>query len=134
MALRGLTIGSLTLTAENIFFIIRFYAIVHTTTIVQNKIISIICSWPFLCPANIYRPSLGQVWLGRPNPKPIAGLNFYLRRRKKRPFYSELYALQRYRAWFSILIFMYFLKKITNFLFKNVSKFWTIYIIIIFLF
>ena len=48
-----------------------------TTTIVQNKILSIICS------ANIYRPSLGKVQLGRPNPKPIPPLNLYLRRKKK---------------------------------------------------
>ena len=45
------------------FFIICFYAIMHRTTIVQNKIISIICSC-FFCLANIYRPSLGKVQLG----------------------------------------------------------------------
>ena len=49
---------------ENIFFIIRFYTIMHRTTIVQNKILSIICSC-FFCPANIYRPSLGKVRLGK---------------------------------------------------------------------
>ena len=98
----------------------------HRTTIVQNKIISIICSRLFFCPANIYRPSLGKVRLGRPNSKPIQALNIYLRR--KRPLYSELYALQWYRAQFSILIFICLKKKC--FLSKNVSKFWTIYIII----
>ena len=36
-----------TVWAENIFFIICFYAIVHRRTIVQNKIISIICSCYF---------------------------------------------------------------------------------------
>ena len=46
---------------------------------------------PFFCPANIYWPSLGKVRLGRPNPKPLQPLNFYLRRKKKL-FYSELYA------------------------------------------
>ena len=48
-----------------IFFIVRFYAIMHRTTIVQNKIISSISSC-FFCLANIYRPSLGKVQLGRP--------------------------------------------------------------------
>ena len=67
----------------------------HRTTIVQNKIISIIC-FDFFCLANnTYRPSLGKVRLGRSNPKPIQPLNFYLRRKSKNPFYSELYALQR---------------------------------------
>ena len=36
-----------TVPAENIFFIISFYAIMHRTTIVQNKIISSICSCLF---------------------------------------------------------------------------------------
>ena len=48
------------------FFYSRFYAIMHRTTIVQNKIISSICSCLFFCPVNIYRPSLGKVRLGRP--------------------------------------------------------------------
>ena len=55
----------------------------YRTTIIQNKFISIICSYIFFCPTNIYRPSLGKVWLGRPNSKLIPALNFYLRRRKK---------------------------------------------------
>ena len=54
----------------------------HRTTIVQNKITNSICSCLFFCPANIYRPSLGKVWLGRSNPKLIQPLNFYLRRKK----------------------------------------------------
>ena len=52
------------------------------TTIVQNKIISTICSQIFFCLANIHWPSLGKVQLGRPNPKPIQLLNFYLRKKK----------------------------------------------------
>ena len=40
----------------------------YRTTVVQNKIISIICSCLFFCLTNIYRPSLGKVWLGRSNP------------------------------------------------------------------
>ena len=87
-------------------FIICFYAIMHRTTIVQNKIISTICSWHFLCPANIYRPSLGKVLLGRPNPKLIQLLNFYLRIKRKKSLYSELYALQRTEAGFSIFIYL----------------------------
>ena len=63
-----------------IFFIIHFYAIMHRTTIVQN---SSICSCLLFCLDNIYRPSLGKLQLGRPNPKLIPQLNFYLRRRKK---------------------------------------------------
>ena len=55
----------------------------HRTTIAQNKIISNICSCLFFCLANIYRPSLGEVQLGRPNPKPIPVLNFYLKKKKK---------------------------------------------------
>ena len=65
------------------FFIICFYAIMHRSTIVQNKIISIVCYFIFFCPANIYRPCLGKVRLGRPNPKLIQLLNFYLGRKKK---------------------------------------------------
>ena len=50
-----------TVPAENIFFIIRFHEIMQITTIIPNKIISIICSCLFFCPANIYRHSLGKV-------------------------------------------------------------------------
>ena len=72
-----------TVPAENIFFIICFYTIMHRTTTVQNKILSIICSCFFFCLANIYWPSLGKGWLGKPNPKLIQPLNLYLRREKK---------------------------------------------------
>ena len=64
-----------------IFFIIHFYASMHRT-IIQNKII-VLFVLAFFCPANIYRPSLGKVRLGRPNPKPLKPLNFYLRKKKK---------------------------------------------------
>ena len=77
-------------------------------TIVQNKIISIIFSWFFFCPVNIYRPTLGKVGLGRPNPKPIQPLNFYLRRKRKNPFYSELYALQGIEYQLTIFILISF--------------------------
>ena len=54
----------------------------HRTTIVQNKIVSSICSCLFFCLANTYRPSLGKERLGRPNSTPLQGLNFYVRRKK----------------------------------------------------
>ena len=56
--------------------VLCFYAIIHRTTIVQNKMISIICSCLFFCPANIYEPSLMKVQLGRPNATPLQQLNF----------------------------------------------------------
>ena len=72
-------------------------------TIVQNKIISVICSCVFFCLANIYWPRLGKVQLGRPNSKPIQLLNFYLRRKRKNPFYPELYTLQCAEHRFSFI-------------------------------
>ena len=89
----------------------------HRKSIVQKKNYKYYLFLPFFCPANIYRPSLGKVWLGRPNPKPIQPLNFYLRRKRKKQLFSELYALQGFGARFSILIFIYFLK-----ILKNVQK------------
>ena len=38
----------------------------------------------FFCLANIYRPSLGKVRLGKPNPKPVQAFNFYLSKREKK--------------------------------------------------
>ena len=95
----------------------RFYAIMHWTTIVQNKLISIICSCLFF-PVNIYSPSLGKVWLGRLNQTPLQGLNFYLRRKKKHSAPNCMHynaSLHNFQFWFS-------------FIFKKVKK--TIYIII----
>ena len=110
-----------TVSTENIF-LLCFYAIMYRTTIVHNKILRIICSCLFFCLANIYRPSLGKVRLGRPNLKPLQPLNFYLRRKRKNPFYSELYALQVCDAAepnFQFL-FSFILKKIKNkFIKKN---------------
>ena len=37
----------------------------------------------FFCHANMYRPSLGKVQLGRPNPKPIQPLIFLSQKKKK---------------------------------------------------
>ena len=90
----------------------RFYAVMYRT-IVENKIVSIICSCLFFCLANIYRPGQGKVRLGRPHQTPPQGLNFYLRRKKITiPFYSELHALQCLVAQFSVLIFIYLKKKL----------------------
>ena len=77
----------------------------------------------FFCPANIYRPRLGKVWLGRPNPKPIQPLKFYLRRKRKNPLYSQLYALPRIGAKFSNFIFIYFYKIFKNLYKKNCQNF-----------
>ena len=68
--------------------IISFHAIMHKT-IVQNKIIALFAL--FFCPANIYRTSLQKVRLGRPNPHPTTTARF-LSQKKKKTFYSELYA------------------------------------------
>ena len=65
-----------------IFFVTCFYAFMHGRTIVQNKIISIICSCLFFYLANIYRPSLGKVQFGWPNPNQSPSLNFYLKGKK----------------------------------------------------
>ena len=114
-----------------ILFIICFYASMHRPTILQNKILRIICSCLFFCPANIYRPSLEKVRFCRPNPNPLQPLNFYLTRKRKKAFCWELYALQRIKAWFSIMIFISFLKNIEKFVSKNLSIFFPIFIIII---
>ena len=74
---------------QNFFFIICFYVIMHRTTIVQNKIISIICSFFFYL-ANIFRPSQGKVRLGT---QTYLNHSIFISEGKK-TFYSELYALQ----------------------------------------
>ena len=68
----------------------------------------------------VYFPSRG-----RPNTKPLQPLNFYLRRKRKNPFYSELCALQHIKAWFSIWIFIYsiyYLFQFWLFWFSNLIK------------
>ena len=111
------------------FIIIRFYAIMHRTTVVQNKILSIIYSC-FFCPENIYRPSLGKVRLGRPNPKPIQPLYFYLRRNKKTVLLRIVYPTT---VWCPIYNFDFnlFKKNILQCYQKNLPKICNIYIIII---
>ena len=60
----------------------------------------------FFCLADIYRPSLGKVQLGKPNPNQSQSLNFYLRKKKK--ILLRIVVLQCITALFSILIFIYF--------------------------
>ena len=81
----------------------------------------------FFCPANIYRPSLYKVRLGRHNPKPIQLLN--LKKKKKKTFYSELYALQRIEVYFLNFHFHLFLKNIKFFFYQKTSQNFELYII-----
>ena len=94
------------------FYYMFFFAIMHRTTIVQNKIISIICSCLFFCLANIYRPSLGKVWLGRPNSKPIPPHNFYLGRRKKKTILLRIVSNTTVQSPMFNFDFHLFLKKL----------------------
>ena len=64
-----------------IFLIICFYAIVHRRTIVQNKIISIICSFFVQL---ILIDNLLNVWLSAPNPNNYKSPNIHPRRIKKK--------------------------------------------------
>ena len=59
------------------FFVIWFYAIVHRS-IVQNKILSIICSCSFFVSININWPNRVNMWLANPNG--FESLNFHSRR------------------------------------------------------
>ena len=101
----------------------------HRTTIFRIKLEALFVLAIF-CPANIYRPSLGKVWLGRPNPKLMPALNLYLRRKKKTILLRFLCT-----TTVQILIFNFdfnlILKKNNFLISKNVSKLRTIYIIII---
>ena len=100
------------------------------TTIVQNKILTIICSIFFFCLVNIYRPSLGKVWLGRPNPKPLQPINFYPRRKKKynstQNCMHNKSMMPNFQFWFSF-IFKKYLKiskktvKSINYIYNNYS-------------
>ena len=93
----------------------------HRTTIVQNKIISSICSCLFFCQANIYKPSLGKVQLGRPNPKQIPELNFYLGKKKKTILLRILSTTTVQSAIFNF-DFHLFKKKILIFFIKKCVK------------
>ena len=56
----------------------------HGTTIVQNKIIRIICPCHFFCPANIYRPSLGKVGEVGLNQNRLSG-SIFISEEKEKP-------------------------------------------------
>ena len=98
------------------------------TAFVQNKIINIVCFCLFFCPANIYRPSLRKVRLGRP--KTDSAAQFLSHKKKKNPILLRIVCTTT--DWSPILnfdfhLFLKFIKK--NY--KKNSTFLTIYIIII---
>ena len=97
-----------TIPAENIFFIICFYAIMHRN-IVQNKIISIICSCLF-CPANIYRPSLWKVRLGRPTQNRFSHLIFISEEKEKTHSTQNCMHNNRLKIDFQFSFFLIFKK------------------------
>ena len=101
----------------------------HITTIVQNEIISIICSCLFFYLANIYRPSLGKVQFGWPNPNQSPLLNFYLKGKKKHSTQNCMnynVMLPDFQFSFSFIFKKHFKK-----MYKKKSKFVTLYIVII---
>ena len=107
-------------------------------TIEQNKILRIIRPFLFVCLANIYRPSLGKVQLGRPNPKPLQPLNFYLRKKKKKTILLRIVCTTTYWSQiFNFYFHLFFLKilkicirKPVNFFFayNNYSWFFVFYL------
>ena len=96
-----------------ILFIICFHAIMHRTTIVQNKMINIICSCFSFCLVNIYSPGIGKLWLGRLTHQNFRGLIFILEEKK-----SLLRIVCTTMLHILILNFNLFLKNIL----KNRSK------------
>ena len=111
-----------------IIFIIRFYGIMHRTTIVQNKILRIINLFlPFFCQSNIYRPSQGKVRLGRPNPKQLQWLNFYPRGKRKKPFLLRIACTTTYRSPIFNFDFHLF-KKIFKNVYQKTWQFFSLYI------
>ena len=109
------------------FFIISFYAFMHRTTIVQNKIISIICSCLFfvrLIFIGLVKGRFGQVGLT----KTYLNHSMFISERKK--IHSTLNCMQynvlQSNFQFSISFFFYYFKKC---IIKPVKIF--IYIIII---
>ena len=76
-------------------------------TIVQNKIISSIYFSKFFWPANVYRPCLGKVRLGRFNPKPIPASS----EEKKDHSTQNCMHYNGTKPQFSILMFIYLKKK-----------------------
>ena len=113
-------------TGGKYFFIIPFCAIMHRTIIVRNKIINSICCCLFFARLiYIYKPRLGNVWLARPNQKPIQQLNFYLRRRKTK---KSTQNCMHYNETAPAIFIFVDLKKSTFFIKKPVKMFNYIYI------
>ena len=108
----------------------------NRTTTVQNKIISIICFCLFFCRANIYRPSLGKVRLGRSNQTSLQRLNFYLRKKQKNILLRIACTTTLHCPIFNFDWFSFILKNVYNFFSKkpvNIFKYIYYIIIIIFL-
>ena len=94
--------------AKNIFIIILLC--IELLYKIKVKILFVL----FFCLANIYRPSLGQVWLGRPNWKPIQ-LQFSSPKKKKHSSQNCMHCngmMPSFQFWFS-------------FIFKKILKFWS---------
>ena len=81
---------------------------------------------PFFCLDDIYRPNLGKVWLGRPNPNQHNSLNFYLKWKKKH-ILLRIVCTTTSRLRFSISSSLIFKKYIKKFSKKPVKMFNYIY-------
>ena len=79
-----------TISGESPFFIVHFSATMHRTTIVQNGIISIICSCVFFWQANIKRPNLKNLLYCRPTSNRYSSSSFHHRMVEQVAFYSGI--------------------------------------------
>ena len=71
---------------------------------------------------NIIKMCFPKSWVFKVS-KLLQPLNFYLRRRRrKRPFYSELYALRHRTRWKKIIIIIYIVQNFYRF-FDNILKY-----------
>ena len=85
---------------------------------------------PFFCLANIYRPSLGKMRLGRPNQNQSISLKFYLRKKKNillRIVCTTMFRYLNFNFDFHLFLKIYF-KNVSK---NHLSKCLIIYIIII---
>ena len=80
--------------------LIDFIAILLTPGIFLTQIVTTNMYLIHFHSKNIIKMHFPKSWVFKVS-KPLQPLNFYLGRRRKRPFYLELYALQRCRAQFS---------------------------------
>ena len=92
----------------------------------------------FFCSANIYRPSLGKVWLGRHHLMALtqnrSSCSIFISEEKEKPILLRIVCT--IMDWTQIFNFDFnlFLKYIKKCLSKNLSKFLTTYMIIIIFF